>query len=178
MPERVIEKLLHLDRGFDVQRHADNISNPLLALGNFLLEREGKLRSPRGVDTQPAVHRFEHRPEEFLLEVMDLPEFHCVDCSLLRVIHFKGDNGVFAVVGPELVFPGFRIPLLPLVFPVEMVLAVHRGEEVEAFREVGEQHMLREHCVPAESGQEMPMPPDVLRVVEEVLADDLTIRMG
>jgi hypothetical protein len=73
---------------------------------------------------------------------MDFAELHLINDSLLRGVDFERDDGVFAIVSPELIFPGFLIPGFSFVFPVNMVLAVHRGKEIQAFGEVGKNNML------------------------------------
>ena len=109
---------------------------------------------------------------------MDLAETHLIDSGLLGGIDFEGDDSVLAVVSPELILAGFRIPLLALVLPVQVVLAVHGGKEVQALLQVREQGMLGEHGVALEAGEEVKVAVEVLRVVGEILADNLAVGVG
>ena len=92
---------------------------------DFIHQGHGELSTALVVDAQATVHRAEDRPEEALLEVMDLTQAHGVDVPLLDFVDFEGDNSVLAVVAPELVFAGLLVPGLAIVFPVDVVLAVH-----------------------------------------------------
>ena len=140
--EIAVEQCLHLLRRLRVEGVAEHVDEPLFADSDFVLEFEGEGLAGGSIDPNALVHRAEDWPEEGLLEVMDRPEVHRVDGGLLGGVDFKGDNRVFAVVFPELIFPGFRIPLLAFVLPVGVVLAVHGREEVQALGEVGEEHVL------------------------------------
>ena len=176
--EIAVEQCLHLLRRLRVEGVAEHVDEPLFADCNLVLKLEGEGLAGGSINPNALVHRAEDWPEEGLLEVMDRPEVHRVDGGLLGGVDFKGDNRVFAVVFPELVFAGLRVPFLALVFPVGVVLAVHGREEVQALGEVGEEHVLGQHRVAVEVGKEVQPPPEVLRVVEEVLADDLAVGMG
>jgi hypothetical protein len=52
------------------------------------------------------------------------------------VVNFKGDAGVFAVVGTVFLLPDLRVTFLYLVFPVDMILGVHAGKKIEAFSNI------------------------------------------
>ena len=78
---------------------------------------------------------------------MYLPELHRVYGLLLDFVDLEGDNRVLAVVSPELILSGLGIPCLAVVLPIGVVLAVHRGEEVEALLHVAKADVLGEHGV-------------------------------
>ena len=61
------------------------------------------------------------------------------------------------------------IPLLSLVFPVNVVFAVEGGEEVKTLLHTWKAGMVGEHCVLMASEYSTPMAVYVLSVIGEVL---------
>ena len=105
---------------------------PGFTFGNCIAEVKGK-SSPVGVvDAAAANHGLKDWPEHGLLKLV-LGDKVKVNNDLFKlVVNFIGANAVFSVVSPELVFAHLHMPVFAVVFPVDVVVAVHGGEEVKA----------------------------------------------
>ena len=77
-----------------------------------------------------------------------------------------------------LLFPSGGVPFLPLIFPIYVMFAVERGEEVQALLQVGEACVVGKHCVLMAGEDSEPMPVDVLSVVCEILPYNPKCRAG
>jgi hypothetical protein len=69
------------------------------------------------------------------------------------------------------------MPFLAVVFPVDIPVAIEGGLEIEGLREAWPRQMVVDHSIAGARRIKPPMPPEILIVVDEILADDSDVRM-
>src|SRR5580700_7734433 len=79
---------------------------------------------------------------------------------------------------PELILLHILFPILPLLFPEHVVVGVHAGLEGQRLRHVGEDRMLANHRILIDPRHEVPPPPGVLAVIEDILSYHSDIAVG
>ena len=87
----------------------------------------------------------------------------------------EGTNAVLTIVPPVLILRNRGIPELPIVFPVNIVFAVKRSDEVQSFLLPRHEGVLHEHCVKLQAWVDAQVSNVLLRVIGEVLPTDADV---
>ena len=140
-----IEEILELLRASRVEGVADNFLEELLSRTNLVVALKCQLLPHLLVYSHSPNHSLGdgsmkgHLALEGSLPVDDWPIHLGMNAGLLG-LDTPGLNRVLAVVGPQnLLVHVLRVPFLALVFPVNVVVEVERGKEVETFGQGGEE---------------------------------------
>ena len=105
-------------------------------------------------------------------------EAHLLDEVPLDFSTLLCPNTVFDIVDPELILTHLWVPVFRVVFPVPIRFAIHRCLEIQRFLKPWKAYMLGDHRVLVYTRDKSPMPPGILAVIEEILPDNLGVRVA
>ena len=102
-----------------------SVRGSLFPLGHFILDFEDKLSSDHCVNSYSTLHGLENRPKHLLLKRVRTFKAQLAHRFKLNTSALVSVNTVLTIIVPEGFLSKLRVPVLTLVFPINVIITVH-----------------------------------------------------